>query len=307
MTVILVLLTFASFLLIDHFYSRRHAVLPVAQTPKLETAPRLAQSLVGGFWCLKNFVSTRGTPGRSAKALAWFEWGWMIFCIQVGRKSRPHRVTTINETEEFVLDDGETHACAKLILSQDGYGRCEEVPGIQLVVAQELPERPMQSIGAGARHCREDRTCVIAVLRAIGIGDQLELLKRIGRWVVQAGVIVRARKSHAVQLIVRLILAGTIYVDEVTSPVSPGKRSRIAGRGYAGKQARELQWVSAVQRQFGDAPLLYYVSTSGRYGVHQRYRSLHLDSAPKHFLPACNRNAGVLVELQHNAGLANRF
>jgi len=35
--------------LIDHFYSRRHAVLPVAQTPKLETAPRLAQSLVGGF------------------------------------------------------------------------------------------------------------------------------------------------------------------------------------------------------------------------------------------------------------------
>ena len=49
MTVILVLLTFASFLLIDHFYSRRHAVLPVAQTPKLETAPRLAQSLVGGF------------------------------------------------------------------------------------------------------------------------------------------------------------------------------------------------------------------------------------------------------------------
>ena len=49
MTVILVLLTFASFLLIDHFYSRRHAVLPVAQTPKLETAPRLARSLVGGF------------------------------------------------------------------------------------------------------------------------------------------------------------------------------------------------------------------------------------------------------------------
>jgi glycine cleavage system H lipoate-binding protein len=49
MTVILVLLTFASFLLIDHFYSRRHAVLPVAQTPKLETAPRVAQSLVGGF------------------------------------------------------------------------------------------------------------------------------------------------------------------------------------------------------------------------------------------------------------------
>src|SRR6185295_16231747 len=62
MTVILVLLTFASFLLIDHFYSRRHAVLPVAQTPKLETAPRLAQSLVGGFQVPENL---RYHPGHT--------------------------------------------------------------------------------------------------------------------------------------------------------------------------------------------------------------------------------------------------
>lgn len=49
MTVILVLLTFATFLLIDHFYSRRHAVQPVMQVAKRETQPRLAPSLVGGF------------------------------------------------------------------------------------------------------------------------------------------------------------------------------------------------------------------------------------------------------------------
>ena len=49
MTVILVLLTFATFLLIDHFYSRRNAVQPVMQVAKREAQPRLAPSLVGGF------------------------------------------------------------------------------------------------------------------------------------------------------------------------------------------------------------------------------------------------------------------
>lgn len=49
MTVILVLLTFVTFLLIDHFYSRRHAVLPVMQTAKRETTARPAPSLIGGF------------------------------------------------------------------------------------------------------------------------------------------------------------------------------------------------------------------------------------------------------------------
>lgn len=49
MTVILVLLTFATFLLIDHFYSRKHAVQPVLQTAKRDIQPRLAPSLVGGF------------------------------------------------------------------------------------------------------------------------------------------------------------------------------------------------------------------------------------------------------------------
>lgn len=49
MTVILVLFTFATFLLIDHFYSRRHAVQPVMQAAKREAQPRLAPSLVGGF------------------------------------------------------------------------------------------------------------------------------------------------------------------------------------------------------------------------------------------------------------------
>jgi glycine cleavage system H lipoate-binding protein len=48
MTVLLVLLTFVTFLLIDHFHSRKVVVQPAVQVPKRE-APRLAPSLVGGF------------------------------------------------------------------------------------------------------------------------------------------------------------------------------------------------------------------------------------------------------------------
>jgi len=50
MTVLLVLLTFITFLLIDHFYSRRRAVVqPALQVARAEQLPRLAPSLVGGF------------------------------------------------------------------------------------------------------------------------------------------------------------------------------------------------------------------------------------------------------------------
>jgi glycine cleavage system H lipoate-binding protein len=49
MTVLLVLLTFVTFLLIDHFHSRKVVVQPVVQAAKREAPPRLAPNLVGGF------------------------------------------------------------------------------------------------------------------------------------------------------------------------------------------------------------------------------------------------------------------
>jgi glycine cleavage system H lipoate-binding protein len=50
MTVLLVLLTFVTFLLIDHFHSRKPVVVqPAVQAARREAPPRLAPSLVGGF------------------------------------------------------------------------------------------------------------------------------------------------------------------------------------------------------------------------------------------------------------------
>src|SRR5215469_9483607 len=63
MTVILVLVTFVRFLLIDHFYSRKHAVVePALPVAKREAPPRLVPSLVGGFQVPENL---RFHPGHT--------------------------------------------------------------------------------------------------------------------------------------------------------------------------------------------------------------------------------------------------
>ena len=63
MTVVLVLLTFVTFLLIDHFYSRKRVVLSAAvRVTKPSGAPQLAASLVGGFQVPENL---RYHPGHT--------------------------------------------------------------------------------------------------------------------------------------------------------------------------------------------------------------------------------------------------
>lgn len=62
MTVILVLLTFVTFLLIDHFYSRNRVVAPALQVAKREAPPKMAPSLIGGFHVPENL---RYHPGHT--------------------------------------------------------------------------------------------------------------------------------------------------------------------------------------------------------------------------------------------------
>jgi glycine cleavage system H protein len=68
MTVILVLITFVAFLVIDHFYSKRHVVQPILaeaaakSTGEVVRAPRLQPSLVAGFQVPEN---VRYHPGHT--------------------------------------------------------------------------------------------------------------------------------------------------------------------------------------------------------------------------------------------------
>ena len=62
MTVLLVLFTFGIFLLIDYFYSRKHAVVQPAMQVARTVPPRLAPSLVAGFQVPENL---RYHPGHT--------------------------------------------------------------------------------------------------------------------------------------------------------------------------------------------------------------------------------------------------
>jgi glycine cleavage system H lipoate-binding protein len=63
MTVILVLLTFVTFLLIDHFYSRKRAVvMPTLEVAAAKSAPRPQPGVVGGFQVPDNL---RYHPGHT--------------------------------------------------------------------------------------------------------------------------------------------------------------------------------------------------------------------------------------------------
>src|SRR5437763_1822659 len=62
MTVLLVLLTFATFLLIDHFHSRKQVVAQPALQARHEAPARPAPSLVGGFQVPENL---RFHPGHA--------------------------------------------------------------------------------------------------------------------------------------------------------------------------------------------------------------------------------------------------
>jgi glycine cleavage system H lipoate-binding protein len=65
MTVILVLFTFATFLLIDHFYSTKHVVVQpavIASATKTAKAPRAVPGLIGGFKVPENL---RYHPGHT--------------------------------------------------------------------------------------------------------------------------------------------------------------------------------------------------------------------------------------------------
>jgi glycine cleavage system H lipoate-binding protein len=60
MTVILVLLTFVTFLLIDYFYSRKHVAHPALATPKHVPQARAVPAMVGGFRVPENLRYHQG-------------------------------------------------------------------------------------------------------------------------------------------------------------------------------------------------------------------------------------------------------
>ncbi len=112
----------------------------------------------------------------------------------------------IAEHEGLVLLDRAAQRDAELVALKARNGiRVEEVAGVEVVVAQEFVERSVQLIGSGLGDDQNLAAGTLAVLGAVGIGEQVEFPHRVHAQQLLAGaaglhvVFRRARELHAIQ------------------------------------------------------------------------------------------------------------
>ena len=123
----------------------------------------------------------------------------------------------IPESEHLVPLNRPSEARAELVLLQLRLGlarRREEVPRLERVVAVEFPGRSVDGIAARSGHDVDDGAGVAAVLRAVGMRQDLEFLNRVGRGsqhetCVERVVVARAVEQEVVRLVPHSIDAET--------------------------------------------------------------------------------------------------
>ena len=119
-----------------------------------------------------------------------------------------------------------------------------------MVVTHEFVKGAVELIRAGLGDGVDDRARAMAVLGAVVVGEDAELLERIGIRREGGGVELRVVVVAAVEEVVVRDAAGA--VDGVGGGLAEVGGGGVAGDG-AGDEQLELQCVAAVERQFGDA------------------------------------------------------
>src|SRR5215469_7051409 len=90
----------------------------------------------------------------------------------------------ISEEEELVPEDRPAEVAAELVLYQSGLQpshRLKEANGVEFGVAQEIPRRAMEIVGAAANAGIDDGTRRAPVLGAVVVGVEPEFLNCIRR------------------------------------------------------------------------------------------------------------------------------
>src|SRR6267142_1392814 len=89
MPVLLVLLTFVTLLLIDHFHSRKQVVVQAALQPlKREVPPDWLPAWWADFEFRESFTIIPDTPGHRARVRAWFVSAWTNLLKLAGKVER---------------------------------------------------------------------------------------------------------------------------------------------------------------------------------------------------------------------------
>ncbi len=110
MTVLLVLFTFATFLLIDHFRSRHAVVQPAMQVAaaKQDTAPRLKPALVGGFDVPENLRYHPGHTWALSESPSLVRVGMDDFRLQADRQAGKHHAAATRPVDSSRPEDVHT-------------------------------------------------------------------------------------------------------------------------------------------------------------------------------------------------------
>ena len=160
------------------------------------------------------------------------------------------------EEKKFILQNGTTHTSAKLIAFQRILRRGEEVPCVEISVAQEFEDRPMQLVCARSGNDVHDAAAGIAIFGGEVVRLKIEFLNGIRIWEGDVHVQISVVVAHAVQLIVDLPHAGAINARclfvGINTAVSTNAAAVSTQVHCARREEDQALRETAVQWQFGD-------------------------------------------------------
>ena len=189
----------------------------------------------------------------------------------------------VEEVERLVLDDRAADRAAVLVLAEVGLRPAGEIVEVvvlvELRVAQELEAAPVHGVGARLDLQVHDAAQRAAELGRVGAGLQLELVERVDAGKqdhrLQPGLVVVHAVEHVV-VVARPLAVGRERRRRAPRQAAGAVDVRAGHAAHdAGHGSREVDEVTAVQRQRLDLLFRHRRAELGRGGLDQRRRAGH--------------------------------
>jgi len=191
---------------------------------------------------------------------------------------------------------------AELVFAQRGFTDGEEVARIQLVVTQELLERPVEVVGPRFGHHIHHHSRVPAMHGGIGILQNGKLLERVWIRKCRGQVVKRIQIDAAVEKVARGIRPRPVHRG-AESGVQRDQRCRLERPRLhrPGQQVLQLQRLASIEWQIHHSGRVDHFLDGGAEGVHRCSVSAYRDGLTHLAYLQADVDPGALVYLQQNA------
>ena len=210
------------------------------------------------------------------------------------------------QKERLVLADRAGEYAAELVPPQDVLGKwlgAEVAAGVEFVIAQEFPQAAMEPVGARAQLQIGIGAGIAAVLRRVVATLHLELLERIEHREQRNVVAPVVYQGDAIDVELHPAVARAVGDDAGT--IRRGSVQRRLVNSHSRRQHGQLHETPAVQGKIDDALRGHHFSQSRILGLQQRRGGRDLHRLLNFADLQLEVNAGLLVDLDHNAGAAS--